>query len=583
VVAFLDFQCPFAARGWVVLRALTERYPASSLRVVIKHLPLPMHELALPAAVASQLVLELKGPTVFRKFADRVFEAQRELSALRLRRLAVSSGVPGEEYDRRLAEPGGSSHQKVEADMALASSLGVDGTPHFRVNGLALSGARPVDDMAARVDAELAQADELMARGISPAEVYATRVAANLTESAADTPSVSVRDDVPWPVPLRGSPQRGARDALVTIVEFADFECPFCAEAEKTVDELLRRYPSDLRIVFKHFPLELHRRARPAATLALLARARQGDRGFFAAAAALFARHGRLEDSELRDVGKRLGLGDAEVERALTREPYRAAIDADLALGAELEVEGTPQFFVNGTRLGGALPREDFAAVVESELAKARAMVTGGVPRARVYDTVVSAATGPVPEEKHVPPPTAASPTRGPAQAPIEIQVFADFQCPFCRRGEATLGELERAHPGQIRVVWRNLPLANHRHARAAARAALEAFAQRGNQGFWRMHDLLLSAQDGEDGLAESALEGYAARLGLAADRFREALRDGRHDAALRADEGAAAMAGIEGTPSFVINGYYVSGARPLGVFERVIRYALAHPAERQH
>ena len=145
-------------------------------------------------------------------------------------------------------------------------------------------------------------------------------------------------------------------------------------------------------------------------------------------------------------------------------------------------------------RLGGALPVADFVEVVDSELGKARAMVARGVPRARLYDAVVRDATGPVPERKTVAAATVASPTRGPASAPIEIQVFADFECPFCRRGEATLVELERAHPGQIRVVWRNLPLAGHRHARAAARAALEAFAQRGNQGFWRMHDLLYAA-----------------------------------------------------------------------------------------
>jgi protein-disulfide isomerase len=174
-----------------------------------------------------------------------------------------------------------------------------------------------------------------------------------------------------------------------------------------------------------------------------------------------------------------------------------------------------------------------------------------------------------------------ASPTRGPASAPIEIQVFADFECPFCRRGEATLAELERAHPGQIRVVWRNLPLAGHRHARAAARAALEAFAQRGSQGFWRMHDLLYAAQDQEDGFGQAALESYAQRLGLDAERFRQAFRDGRHDATLTADESAAVVAGIDGTPAFLINGYFIAGARPLGAFERVVRFALDHAGDR--
>jgi protein-disulfide isomerase len=578
VVAFVDFQCPFAARGWMLLGALAERYGAASLRIVVKHYPLPSHALGLPAALASQIVLELRGPGAFRQFADRVFAGQRELSLLKLRRLAVSLGVPGEEYDRRLAEPGGSARQKVESDVALASALGVSGTPHFRINGRALVGAQPLDELVARVDAELGAAQALSARGVPASEVYAVRVAANLAEPPADReePTASVRADVAWPVPLRGSPERGPRDALVTIVEFADFECPFCALAQKTVDEVMRRYPRDVRLVFKHFPLDAHRRARPAAMLALWVRARRGDAGFFAAADAMFARHGRLDDAELRGVGQRLGLGAAEVERALGQSsPHQAAIDADLDLGAELEVEGTPQFFVNGTRLGGALPVGDFVEVVDSELVKARAMVARGVPRARLYDAIVRDATGPAPEKKSIAAPTVASPTRGPSSAPIEIQVFADFECPFCRRGEATLAELERAHPGQIRVTWRNLPLAGHRHARAAARAALEAFAQRGNQGFWRMHDLLYAGQDQEDGLGLAALEGYARRLGLDVERFRQALADQRHDATLTADESAAVMAGIDGTPAFLVNGYFIAGARPLGVFERVVRYAL--------
>jgi protein-disulfide isomerase len=364
---------------------------------------------------------------------------------------------------------------------------------------------------------------------------------------------------------------------LVTIVEFADFECPYCAQVKPTLDELLRRYPNDLRLVFKHCPLEFHRRALPAAQLALLARARGGDRAFFAAADALFAQRGHLSDADLQEVGQRLKLARTEIDRVLTRAPYQAAIDADQAQAEELEVDGAPQFFVNGVRVVGARSLDEFVSVVESELVKAKALLKRPLERAGLYAEIVRTATGPVPESRPVSPPTAVSPTRGPASAPVEIQVFADFQCSFCRQGVATLGEVSKAYPGLIRVVWRNVPLSMHARARPAARAALEAFAQRGASGFWQMHDRLFAAQDREDGLSDAALLDHARQLGLDLARFRAALRDGRHDAAIDLDLAAAIRAGVDGTPAFLINGYYLSGARPMAVFRRIVDYARTH------
>ncbi len=102
----------------------------------------------------------------------------------------------------------------------------------------------------------------------------------------------------------------------------------------------------------------------------------------------------------------------------------------------------------------------------------------------------------------------------------------------------------------------------------------MEAFAQKGAPGFWKMHDLILENQGG--GLDRAGLEQYAATIGLDLPRFRAALDGGVHRAAIEADLKLGMAAGLDATPGFVINGYRVSGAQPLGRFKKVVRRALA-------
>jgi protein-disulfide isomerase len=157
----------------------------------------------------------------------------------------------------------------------------------------------------------------------------------------------------------------------------------------------------------------------------------------------------------------------------------------------------------------------------------------------------------------------------------VIVQMFADFQCPFCKRAQQTIEDLEKAFPGKIRVVWMNLPLPMHKDAALAAEAAMEAFRQKGDAGFWAMHALLFANQ-GSGGLERPALDGYAAQIGLDAAQFAAALDARAHKAEVDADAKIAHDAQISGTPGFVINGYFVSGAQPLGKFRHVVARALA-------
>ncbi len=190
-------------------------------------------------------------------------------------------------------------------------------------------------------------------------------------------------------VPLGDSPQRGPADAWVTIVEFADFQCPFCGQAEPTVEQLLAAYPTDVRLVFKHFPLPQHPNARPAANAAECARA-QGTppNGFFwEMHDLLFANQGALGATALAGYAAQIsGLDVAAWQTCFDAKQFDARVTADEELGASVGVGGTPTFAINGEPLVGAQPLATFEQMVEAARQKA---IASGISRDRYYDVAV--------------------------------------------------------------------------------------------------------------------------------------------------------------------------------------------------
>jgi len=123
--------------------------------------------------------------------------------------------------------------------------------------------------------------------------------------------------------------------------------------------------------------------------------------------------------------------------------------------------------------------------------------------------------------------------------------------------------------------VWHDLPLPFHEHAKPAAIAAREVRAQKGDAAFWKLHDVLFRDQGVDGALTADSLSKYGAEQKVDAARFSAAQSDGRYDALFARDQAIASAAGIRGTPAFVINGFYVSGAQPLSAFKRAVRRAL--------
>jgi len=163
-------------------------------------------------------------------------------------------------------------------------------------------------------------------------------------------------------------PGLGPEDAPITIVEFSDFNCPYCQRVMPTLKALRERYPDQVRIVFRHFPLEsIHPRARPIAEASVCAD-EQGQ--FWAFHDHVFASGEPLEDDAIRAAASKLGLDLAAFDACLADGRAGAVVAEDVRDASAVGVTGTPAFFVNGILLSGAQPLDAFVRVIESEIAR---------------------------------------------------------------------------------------------------------------------------------------------------------------------------------------------------------------------
>jgi protein-disulfide isomerase len=594
IVEFGDFECPFCLRAERTLSELRTRY-GSDVRIVWKNNPLPFHS---HSQIAAEAAMAAGAQGRFWEMHDVLFANQYSLDRAQLLRYAAQIGLDVARFTRDL-----DTHvyaAQIAADQTLARTLSASGTPTFFINGTHLSGAQPIAAFTAAIDAALATARTIQ----PPNTAYATMT--DTTPLAPPTPVPptrptrgSIDPHVIFDVPVTSDqPVLGNANALVTIVEFSDFQCPFCARAHTTLEEVRRRYGSDVRIVWRNHPLAFHTHAMDAAEAAMEVFAQQGSTGFWRYHDTLFANQRALGRADLERYASLQGIDMARFRDRLDRHVHRAAIDADARLGEGLGATGTPAFFVNGRFLSGAQPIERFADLIDETRIAANAMVVSGVARAQVYDRTVSSGATSAVYLPSAPAPAAANPggagggpgggtvyrvianPRAPVMAggggTVLVEHFSDFQCPFCNRIAPTLDGIARTYAGRVRIVWRNYPLSFHPRAMQAAEAAMEVFAQQGNAGFWRYHDTLFANQRA---LERSDLESYAAAQGIDMRRFRAALDTHAHEAEIRADMAAADATGASiGTPATFVNGELVSGAVPMSEMQRVIDAHLRRP-----
>jgi protein-disulfide isomerase len=164
-------------------------------------------------------------------------------------------------------------------------------------------------------------------------------------------------------------PSKGPSGAPVTIVEFSDFQCPYCVRAEETVGKVLKAYDGKVRVVYRDFPLPIHPLAQKAAEAAHCA----GDQGkYWEMHEKLFANQKALELSSLKGYAKDIGIDQGKFDKCLDSGDKAKVVETNRKAGEKVGVTGTPAFFVNGFQLTGAQPFEEFKTLIDSELAVAK-------------------------------------------------------------------------------------------------------------------------------------------------------------------------------------------------------------------
>jgi protein-disulfide isomerase len=335
------------------------------VKVVFRHQPLPFHNNAKLAAEASMAANE-QGK--FWPYHDKLFANQQGLDRAGLERAAEEIGLDMGKF--KAALDSGKFTKRVEEDSAAGMAVGANGTPTFFINGREFVGAQPFPAFKAVIDEEIGKANALLAKGIKPADLYA-----ELQKEAGKAPPPPPPGQPAAPAPaavvtdlnLKDAPTKGPKSAPVTIVEWSDFQCPFCSRVVPTLKELEKQYGNKVKFVFKHQPLPFHNNAKPAAMAAMAAN-EQGK--FWEMHDKLFGNQQALDRASLERYAQELGLDMGKFKAALDSNKFDAYITADSTEGMKVGANGTPTFFINGRQVVGAQPIEAFKAVIDDELKK---------------------------------------------------------------------------------------------------------------------------------------------------------------------------------------------------------------------
>src|SRR3569623_1028714 len=560
IVEFSDFQCPFCGRVEPTLSQLEKDY-GNDISISFKQLPLPFHEHAMESAEAAKAAQE-QGK--FWQMHDKLFANQTALTRADLDKYAQEIGLDMGKYKAAM-----DSHKfkdSIKRDSDEAEKFGARGTPNFFINGRYLRGAQPIEAFMATFDEVIKKADEKLMSGVSRANLYA-ELTKNGLDKAAPPPPPPAAAGEPGPNTAnkteQGSePLRGDKDAPVTIVMWSDFQCPFCGRVEPTITKIMTDYKGKVRLAWHDLPLPFHLTALPAA-LAARAAGEQGK--FWEMHDKLFANQTNLDRPSLDKYAQEIGLNMSKYKAAMDSDKFKKEITADSEAGAKIGARGTPAFFINGKFLSGAQPYEAFMAKIDAELKNAEALIAKGSPKGKVYDAILKTAKAEVPKA----PAQAAgaqeqgpeqdkplfqveagdAPSKGPKDAPLQVIVFSDFQCPFCKRVEPTLAQMEKEYQGKVRMVWKTYPLPFHQIAEPAAEAAMAADAQ---GKFWAMHDKLF---ENNTALDRPSLDKYAQDLGLNMSKIKADLVSGKYKSTIQETTKEGTTVGVTGTPAVFIFG----------------------------
>ncbi len=534
--------------------------------------------------------------------------------------------------------------QHVTDDMQeLQSKFNVAATPTFFINGRYLAGAMPTPEYEKLVDDELAKANDRIKKGTPKGRYYKTHVIDKGEKKIDWAAQPSPVGGAPIPPPPRrrepdralayaiavdGFPSTGPADAKVTLVIAHDYADPYSHKNRATLDELRKKYGSDLRIVFRN--MVVHPQTAMVGALASCAAHKQNK--FDAMETKLWtAFEQRQFDQAEVDKGNgpqkcwestdgcSIVLGFAK-EIRLDVNRFRAdmkscmpIVESDMRELKTFAVGATPSFFINGRFLSGAMPTGEFEKLIDEELAKANAEIKKGTPKARYYKTVILG-KGEKKVDLSPGPPTAMPrpvrpepdksknyaikvdgyPSRGPADAKVTVVMFFDYATPYAEKVRPTLDELMKKYGNDVRIVHRTR-LVHPRNAMASALALCAAHkvnkgkemdAALWDKGFAtrQLDSTEVDLGNGPEKCWDTAdgcknVVDFAKDLGLNVNKFKADMKSCVKT--VTDDDVDAGTFQVNATPTFFINGRVLTGAQPVENFSALVDEELAKANDR--
>lgn len=289
---------------------------------------------------------------VYQNSSSELIEA--EIALNEARRNAIDGMIMQRLVESEASKQGITADQLVQAEMSklpLPSDAEVE--KFYNENKAQMPG--PLDQVRAQIVAYLQQ------------QQGSTAIQSLLGRLKAENDVKILLEPYRVQVDPKSGPRKGAASAPVQIIEFSDFQCPYCGVAAETVGKVVAKYGDQVSVVYRHFPLPMHAQAERAAQASMCA---NDQGGFWKFHDALFAERKAWTDDDFKSYAKKAGLDQKKLVDCLDKGTHVATVQADMEDGKMVGMNGTPGFYINGIVLTGARPLEDFVEVIDAELAR---------------------------------------------------------------------------------------------------------------------------------------------------------------------------------------------------------------------
>lgn len=526
MVVFSDFSCPYSSQLFFELEKLKDKYQ-DKITIRFKQSPLPTHPEA-PLAHRAALAAGRQGK--FLEMSALIYSNQKHLDLDSMLSYARHLHLNVSQFHRDLDSD--SVKAELNADMDESRAFAIDQTPTMFIAGKSLIGIQTVETLSTLIDKTEAPENNLPPAIDGSGAAVAPALLAEMQKSLADA--------------------RGAANASLTIVEFTDFQCPYCRAAVEPLKQLMAARGREVRWVVHNFPLDFHPYAQMAAEAVMAA----GDQGkFWEMHDLLFENQSALKPDDLRGYAQQLHLDMNAYDEAMRTHRFAGDVAADRELGIKAGVDGTPTMFIDGIPMSGAKSLPEL-----EQIADAHAAQHAGQP------TMVAAVAG------SITPKFADQQVLGPKDgATVTVTWFTDVRSPLAKGQADLIRDLSRQYERRLRVFFRGFPLESHADGRLAGQALVAALKQ---DKFWEVYDALAARRDLLD---NDKIMAIVTGLGLDRDSFSQAMDAAAPD--LNANIAEATRRGILGAPVIFLNDKRVDGLQRSAFYTAILDSEIKKPA----